>query len=95
MEKPAGIKNVNIDCLTRLARYMPSAPVEIKGYKIIVNLPDWQKIYQNRLKFKKKFATAEFFFLIRSPFFVKTKKESASAIRFARVEIDFGCHRAR
>jgi hypothetical protein len=47
---------------------MPSAPVEEKGYKSMINLPDWQNIHNLIIKFENRLKTGEFF-LPCVPFF--------------------------
>jgi hypothetical protein len=46
-------KIVKKELSAQIARYILSAPLEEKGYKCIINLPDWQNKQKNIIKSKK------------------------------------------
>jgi len=53
--KISGLNGAYKSVLELLALYIPSAPVEEKGYKNMINLPDWVTIRKIIIKFKKSF----------------------------------------
>ena len=61
--------------------YIPSAPVEEKGYKSMINLPDWLNIHNKIIKIRKSFENRRFFLFPTCPF-SEVNKGDAYAIRF-------------
>jgi hypothetical protein len=55
LEKSPGLNDAYKSFLEVLALYIPSVPVEEKGYKKMINLPDWVTIRRIIIKFKKSF----------------------------------------
>ncbi len=53
---PVDRKNVNLSVLTKLKDYLPCTPVELKGYKKMINLPDWLVWHSIPVKSKKRFS---------------------------------------
>ena len=53
--------------------YIPSAPVEEKGYKSMINLPDWLNIHNIIIKFKNRLKTGEFFSFLGALFQRRTR----------------------
>jgi P4 family phage/plasmid primase-like protien len=90
-EIPANLKVVNYECLTRLALYIPSAPVETKGYMNIVNLPDWLHEHGIPVKSEKPYKDGRIFLLESCPF-SQAHKDGAYVIRFSSGAIFAGCH---
>jgi hypothetical protein len=56
-------------------------PVETKGYKNIVNLPDWLKSHSIFIKFKKSYVNGFLYTLEQCPF-SSAHNDEAFAIRF-------------
>jgi len=54
--------------IKKSGRDLPFAPVETKGYKSMINLPDWIIAHKIVRKSKKQFAYRVFFTLGRHPF---------------------------
>jgi hypothetical protein len=50
--KPTDIKVGYKAVLLQMGVYIPSAPVEEKGYKRMINLPDWLNIHNIFIKLK-------------------------------------------
>jgi hypothetical protein len=53
--KSVGLQIAYKPPLRQLVLYIPSAPVEEKGYKSIMNLPDWVNIHNIFIKSEKQF----------------------------------------
>lgn len=61
--------------------YIPSAPVEEKGYKRMINLPDWLNIQNKFIKFKNSGKIGGIFPVIMGIFSLPDL-DDAKAIRF-------------
>jgi len=44
-----------------MALYMAPAPVEEKGYKSMINLPDWISVSSLNVNFKNRLKTGDFY----------------------------------
>jgi hypothetical protein len=69
LEKSPGLNDAYKSVLEVLALYIPSAPVEEKGYKNMINLPDWVIIRKIIIKFKKSFENGRISLFPACPFF--------------------------
>jgi hypothetical protein len=80
--RPVDRKNVNLSVLTKLADYLSCTPVEPKGYKKMINLPDWLVWHSIPIKSKKRFPVARC--MCRKVAAFQVSKKRLCAIRFNR-----------
>ena len=86
--------------LQALAEQLPAqnnvpseTPVETKGYKNIINLPDWLSDHGIRVKSEKPYGDGTIYLLDTCPF-SSVHKDGAYVIRFTNGAIFAGCHHA-
>ena len=91
---------VTVELLHTLASLLPTkdqvpadSPVEIKGYKNIVNLPDWLNKHGICIKSEKPCKDGTIYLLDTCPFSA-AHKDGAYVIRFASGAVFAGCHHA-
>jgi P4 family phage/plasmid primase-like protien len=91
---------VTAELLHTLASRLPTqdqvpagTPVEIKGYKNIVKLPDWLTDHGILVKSEKPYKDGRIYLLDTCPF-SPAHKEGAYVIRFANGAVFAGCHHA-
>jgi hypothetical protein len=70
LAKSPDLKGAYKSVLRELGLYIPFAPVEEKGYKSMINLPDWSNIHSIIIKFENHVKT-EGFFSSNGMFFLK------------------------
>ena len=70
------------------------SPVETKGYKNIVKLPDWLFQHNIFVKSEKPYQNGRIYLLESCPF-SSDHKDGAYAIQFANGAIHAGCHHAK
>jgi len=70
--KTKGITIVNTELLDCLGLYISSAPVEGKGYKRILKLPDWLNNQHNMIKSPKQYAGSRIYPVTSCPFLTLT-----------------------
>ena len=97
---PERLEMVSTELLEKLGSALPAencfpslTPVETKGYKNIVNLPDWLGSHNISVKSEKPYQNGKIYLLESCPFsFVH--KDGVYAIQFANGAIHAGCHHA-
>ena len=60
--------------------YIPSAPVEEKGYKRMINLPDWLNIQNIFIKLKNSGKIGVIFLFIMGIFFLPDKDDPRQSV---------------
>ncbi len=97
---PERLEMVSAGCLEKLCTALPyehnspsESPVEIKGYKNIVKLPDWLFEHNIFVKSEKPYQNGRIYLLESCPF-SSAHKDGAYAIQFANGAIHAGCHHA-
>lgn len=97
---PLRLEMVGVPLLEKLGNALPTEsssaatpPVEAKGYKNIVNLPDWLFQHNISVKSEKPYQNGRIYLLESCPF-SSAHKDGAYAIQFANGAIHAGCHHA-
>jgi P4 family phage/plasmid primase-like protien len=97
---PDSLHVVMAEQLHNLASQLPTgdqvqadSPVEMKGYKNILDLPDWLNEHGIAVKSEKPYQDGRIYLLDTCPF-SPAHKNGAYAIRFANGAIFAGCHHA-
>jgi hypothetical protein len=97
---PDRLDVVNEELMNKLGQVLPAdssspalSPVETKGYKNIVNLPDWLVSHNISIKSEKPYQNGRIYLFESCPF-SSAHKDGAYAIQFANGAIHVGCHHA-
>ena len=97
---PERLEVVSAELLEKLCKALPvdnnsgtESPVETKGYKNIVKLPDWLFKHNIFVKSEKPYQNGRIYLLESCPF-SSAHKDGAYAIQFANGAIHAGCHHA-
>ncbi len=75
------------------AQVPSETPVEIKGYKNILHLPDWMNAHGIRVKSEKPYQDGRIYLLDTCPFSA-AHRDGAYAIQFKNGAVFAGCHHA-
>jgi len=97
---PERLEMVSLERLEKLGTALPAesssaaeAPVEMKGYKSILKLPDWLGEHNISVKSEKPYQNGKIYLLESCPF-SSAHKDGAYAIQFASGAVYTGCHHA-
>jgi len=97
---PDRLEVVSRELLETLGAFLPAessspavSPVETKGYKNIVKLPDWLRNHSIPIKSEKPYQNGRIYLLASCPF-SSAHTDGAYAIQFENGAIHAGCHHA-
>ncbi len=97
---PETLETVSAEQLENLCMALPAdaglptgSPVETKGYKSVLKLPDWLALHNISVKYEKPYQNGRIYLLESCPF-SSAHTDGAYAIQFASGAIHAGCHHA-